>query len=80
MVRSANTGWSGAIDSRGKELFRSEYWKPGAFRVAVTTNEKITTYVKYGDFLGRISIPLSILFIINAFIKRKKNKSLLSKI
>ncbi|MEY5040531.1 MAG: apolipoprotein N-acyltransferase [Bacteroidota bacterium] len=80
VVRSANTGWSGAIDSRGKVLFQSEYWKPGAFKVEVTTNEKITTYVKYGDFLGRISIPLSILFIINAFIKRKKNKSLLSKI
>ena len=80
VVRSANTGLSGAIDSKGKVLFQSEYWKPGAFKVAVTTNEKITTYVKYGDFLGRISIPLSILFIINAFIKRKKNKSLLSKI
>lgn len=80
VVRSANTGWSGSINSKGQIIEQSEYWKPGAFNLQVNTNSEITTYVKYGDFLGRISIPLSLLFIINAFIKRKKNNSLMRKI
>lgn len=84
IVRSANTGISAIINQRGDILQTTEWWKKSAFRNKVNTNNAITFYVIYGDYIGRISTFLSILLVlllITQYIKRhSKLKNLPEKI
>ena len=80
IARSANTGWSGFILPTGEVLARSEWWTKTAMVAEIPLNEEKTFYTQHGDFLGRIALPLCVLVIINAFIRKIKNKSALGKI
>lgn len=80
VVRSANTGWSGFINTRGDIISKSKYWEPTAMVNEVPLNSEITFYVKHGDFLGRLAVPLSLLLLANAYIRRTKNKTALGRI
>lgn len=80
IARSANTGWSGFISPRGDAIQKSRWWTKTAMIEDIPLNEEKTFYTKHGDFLGRISLPLCLLLIINAFIRRVKNKSALGRI
>ncbi|MCX7697087.1 MAG: apolipoprotein N-acyltransferase [Bacteroidales bacterium] len=64
IARSANTGISGAIDQRGNILIQTKYWEPAGFTVTLYANDQITFYVKYGDYLGRISVFASLLIVL----------------
>jgi apolipoprotein N-acyltransferase len=80
VVRSANTGWSGFINTRGDVISKSKYWEPTAMVNEVPLNSEITFYVKHGDFLGRLAIPLSLLLLANAYIRMTKDKTALGRI
>ena len=78
LVRSANTGISGFINQRGEVLRKTGLNSYGAIRLSVRMNDKITFYVSYGDYLGRICLVLSGLTVIyllmhNRIGKDKKN-------
>lgn len=77
VARSANTGWSGFINQRGEELQRSEYMKPTVMRQKIKLNNELTFYVKYGDVLGRWALVISVLFVLNLFVKKIKGKSII---
>jgi apolipoprotein N-acyltransferase len=62
IARSANTGISCFINQRGDISQRTEYWKPAAIRQKINTNDKITFYVKYGDYIGRIFLWVAAVF------------------
>jgi apolipoprotein N-acyltransferase len=62
IARSANTGISCFINQRGDISQRTEYWKPAAIRQKINTNDKITFYVKYGDYIGRIFLLVAVVF------------------
>ncbi len=75
VARSANTGISGFINQRGDVILASEYWKQDALKGVLQANNQLTLYVKYGDFMGRISVFISIIVLlvsIVVFIKREK--------
>ena len=74
IVRSANTGISGFIDQTGGVVESTSWWKPIAIRSYVHLNKNITFYVKYGDYLGKISLIVSgIILLISGYLKLKKH-------
>jgi len=75
IARSANTGISCFINQRGDISQRTAYWVPAAIRQKINANDKITFYVKYGDYIGRIFLlmaGLSVLFTISVSLRKRK--------
>ncbi len=56
VIRSANTGISGIIDSKGDEIIRSEYDEEIVLSGKYKENDIITFYIKYGDLIFRLSL------------------------
>jgi apolipoprotein N-acyltransferase len=72
MARSANTGISCFIDSRGEISQPTEWWKAAVIKAEINSNDEITFYARHGDYIGRICASLSILlFLISLLIKKK---------
>jgi apolipoprotein N-acyltransferase len=78
IARSANTGISCFIDQRGDVIKKLGWWERGAIKATINANDKLTFYVKNGDYIGRISRFFSllvVLFFIAGYLSgRKKNK------
>jgi len=77
LARSANTGISAFIDQRGDIIEKTEYWKPAVLKASLPANNELTFYVKYGDYLGRISTFVSLLMILVTVVSSvvsRKNK------
>jgi apolipoprotein N-acyltransferase len=70
IARSANTGISSLIDQRGVELARIGWWKRSGIRGTLNKNDKITFYVKNGDYLGRIAVLLTVILLLYSFVIR----------
>ena len=64
IIRSANTGISGFINSRGDELQRLEWDNKGVISSELRLNDRLTFYTRYGDFLGRISLYVALLCLL----------------
>ena len=62
VVRSANTGISALINQRGEVISQLGWWQRGYLRGDLNVNEKMTLFVKYGDFIGRIAYVSMLLF------------------
>ncbi|BDS11267.1 apolipoprotein N-acyltransferase [Aureispira anguillae] len=65
VVRSANTGISCFINSRGDVYRASNYDEPIAIRDDIYLNDKTTFYTRYGDLIGRVSILVSIWLLVS---------------
>ena len=63
-ARSANTGISCFINQKGDVFQKTEYWVQAVIKQNINANSKLTFYVKYGDYLGRISAFITALFIL----------------
>lgn len=64
IVRSANTGISGVIDPLGRTYRKTRYKYDEVFSYTVRQREDVTFYVRFGDWLGRLFVYLSILVIL----------------
>jgi len=76
VARSANTGISGFISQRGEVLQRSKWWVEDALTAQINFNDKLTFYVKHGDYIARVSVFMAALTLLNlvvTLIKGKKN-------
>ncbi|HHV04886.1 MAG: apolipoprotein N-acyltransferase [Bacteroidales bacterium] len=58
IAHSANTGISALIDQKGVRLVQTKWWVPGSIKGTLNLNDSLTPYVKYGDYLGWVSIVL----------------------
>jgi apolipoprotein N-acyltransferase len=76
IARAANTGISCIIDIRGKRTQETGWWTRSIIRGRIYPETRITTYVKYGDFLLRISAFLSGIIIVVVFIGMPIQKKL----
>ncbi len=65
VVRSANTGVSCFINSRGDIYNPSNYDEPIAIRDAIYLHDEQTFYTLYGDLIGRVSILVSAWILIS---------------
>lgn len=64
IARSANTGISGIINQRGEETQSMGWWKQGALKGIVNANNKMTFYVRHGDYIGRSATVFSVLVLL----------------
>lgn len=75
IARSANTGISAFINQRGDIVERTKYWEQTALRNTLKTNDKLTFYVRYGDYIYKVSVFLTalilVLTLVRIIIKRK---------
>jgi len=71
IARSANTGISCFINQRGDFSQETEYWKPDVIKGTINANSRLTFYVKYGDYIARITTLFSLLIILIALVSRK---------
>ena len=69
IARSANTGISGYINQRGDIIEQSKYWEQTALRNTIKTNDRQTFYVRYGDYLYKISVFLTALLAAMTIVK-----------
>lgn len=69
IARSANTGISAFINQKGDIVEQSKYWEQTALRNAIKTNNKQTFYVRYGDYIYKISVFLTALLLVLTFVK-----------
>ncbi|HUX54798.1 MAG TPA: apolipoprotein N-acyltransferase [Williamwhitmania sp.] len=77
IARSANTGISAIINTKGEIVQQLGWWKRGFIKGEVVTNDKITFYVKAGDYLGRIATMLALLMLpvlLVQYLRRKSDK------
>lgn len=70
VVRSANMGTCCIINQRGDISNKTIYGEPNAINVEAHKNTAITFYVKWGDFIGRISLFISLLFLARSSLKK----------
>jgi apolipoprotein N-acyltransferase len=75
IARSANTGISAFINQRGEVIQKTEWWVPTAIKNTLNANNKLTFYVRNGDYIGRVAgffALLSMLYtMVQILMKRK---------
>ncbi|WP_268223812.1 apolipoprotein N-acyltransferase [Sinomicrobium oceani] len=71
VARSANTGISAFINPRGDILQTLAYDTRGTLRGEIAMNEKLTFYVKYGDYIARLGVMIAGLILLFALGKKK---------
>lgn len=75
IARSANTGVSGFITSRGDVTSRMDWDERGVLASQVEVSSRRTAYVAYGDWAGRLSLLVTVmcLFCYSAYRVKRKN-------
>jgi apolipoprotein N-acyltransferase len=63
ILRSANTGISSFISISGQEKISTKWDEKTAFKVKVKSQSVITLYVQYGDWIGRIALFISGIYL-----------------
>jgi apolipoprotein N-acyltransferase len=76
IARSANTGTSCFVNQRGEISQPTQWWKEAVIRGNINANDKITFYVKFGDYIGRITSFISVLLILWFFAVKLQKKRL----
>ncbi len=76
IARSANTGISSLINQKGEVLDSRGWWIEDVIRGEIHANEKLTFYSRYGDYLGRISLFVSVLIMLHLISYRLMNRRL----
>ncbi|WP_238783795.1 apolipoprotein N-acyltransferase [Blattabacterium cuenoti] len=64
IARSANTGVSCFINEKGEIISSIPYGKKGVLSRKIFLNKKKTFYIKYGDYIFKISFFLSIIILL----------------
>ena len=74
VARSANTGVSGFISMQGEDIQRLEWDKRGVLTADIRLNQKQTFYARFGDYIGRLSLYITMLCLLYfvAFWAKKK--------
>ena len=72
IVRSANTGVSAVINTKGDIEQSLPYGKKASIKATITTNDYTTFYVQYGDYLFGISLLLLLLIVPTLLLKNRK--------
>ncbi len=75
VARSANTGISAIINSRGDIEKKLEYEKRGAIRGRIGLNDEKTFYVKHGDYLARVAQFLALFIFLFAIVKYRRTRN-----
>jgi len=75
IVRSANTGISAIINAKGEIIKKTDYNVKTVLKGNFASNSEITFYSKYGDYIARLAILMTLilsLLSINGLLKNTK--------
>lgn len=73
VARSANTGISCFIDQKGDFIGKTlPYGTQGSLKATILLNDKITFYVKYGDYIARVAIFIAVGIFLIVFARKKE--------
>jgi apolipoprotein N-acyltransferase len=68
VARAANTGISCITDTRGRFVKETRWWQPAVLKGTVSVENRLTFYVRYGDFILITCSITSFLLLIIVFI------------
>lgn len=74
IIRSANTGISGVIDTKGEIVQITKWNEKVCLTSIVSLNNEETFYYKFGDYIGRLSVFVAAMLLIVAFVKGRLKK------
>ncbi len=74
IARSANTGISCFVNQRGDIFQETKYGEPDVIKQSLITNDKLTFYTRYGDFIARISAFIGVILLLYTFAGRFMKK------
>src|SRR4030042_27696 len=72
VIRAANTGISGFIDSNGRIISKTNLFQMAVLTGDITTDSTRSFYAKYGDLFSYIWVVFSIVLLTNLFGKTRK--------
>ncbi|MDO5608063.1 MAG: apolipoprotein N-acyltransferase [Capnocytophaga sp.] len=72
IARSANTGISAFINQRGDLISSLPYGEQGSLKETIQRNDKVTFYVRFGDYIARIGYFLSLFIFLFSFARKKE--------
>jgi apolipoprotein N-acyltransferase len=76
MIRVANTGISALIDARGRVIAKTPWWQKTTLKGKIHLRQGQTFFAKNGDYLGRFSLYIGILFVFYSAVRsRQKRKT-----
>ncbi len=64
IARSANTGISCFINQRGDITKKSTWWVEDVLKETINLNKELTFYTRYGDYIARISLFISVIMVL----------------
>ena len=71
VIRSANTGISAVINARG-DILKQSLWDEAVYlSEKVNTNNQVTFYSHFGDYIGRICSFISAIILIVTFVNQR---------
>lgn len=80
VARSANTGISCFINQRGDISQATQYWVPATIKSVINLNDKVTFYVRYGDYIARVFLLVAaLMFLLTISQSFGLRKSVISK-
>lgn len=77
VARSANTGISAFINQRGDIVQKTTWWAPAALKQDINLNDKLSYYVRHGDYIayiGCLGVGLFGLFLLFNIIRHPFKK------
>ncbi len=72
IARSANTGISCIITDKGEIQQATNWWVPAVISSQIKLNNELTFYTKYGDYIARAAMYLSLILILYSWLIRFK--------
>ena len=79
IARSANTGTSCFVNPKGEISQKTKFWTQDVIKASLIPQQRITFYVRYGDYIARIAVFSSIIILlislITGLVNRKKLES-----
>ncbi|MCX6327697.1 MAG: apolipoprotein N-acyltransferase [Bacteroidia bacterium] len=69
IARSSNYGIIAIVNSRGDIMIKKSEKKPNVIFGEIFLNNKTTFYTRYGDYIGKLSILITIIIIVWAFVE-----------
>ena len=74
IVRSANTGISAIINSKGEIIKKTDYNVKTVLKGNFASNSEITFYSKYGDYIARLAILMTLILSLLSISGRLKKQ------
>jgi apolipoprotein N-acyltransferase len=74
VVRAANSGISGAIDSGGRILLQTPLFKEAAHVVRIQPQTGISIYQRYGDFFAVFMLIFSAFMVLGTYMLKKNSR------